>query len=92
VRPARWGLAIRARLLPRIFHPLVLRPMQEPIFPALIFLLMAMTAIATLAALTIAATKLIAALWDAINPAPSRPVVDAQTLAPIFDLAALEVA
>jgi hypothetical protein len=66
--------------------------MQEPIFPALIFLLMAIGAIATIAAMAIAATKLIAALWDAINPAPSRPVVDAATLAPIFDLAALGVA
>jgi hypothetical protein len=66
--------------------------MQEPIFPALIFLLMAMAAIAFIATMTIAAAKLIAIIWKHLNPASSDPVVDAQTLAPIFDLAALEVA
>jgi hypothetical protein len=65
--------------------------MQNPILPALVFVLLAMAAIVTVAAIAIAAAKLIAALWKRINPAPSRPVVDAQTLAPIFDLAALGV-
>jgi hypothetical protein len=61
----------------------------NPILPALILVLLAWAAIATIAAVTLTSAKLIAHLWSAINPAPSGPVVDSHTLAPIFDLAVL---
>jgi hypothetical protein len=64
---------------------------NNPILPALILLLLAWAAIVTTAAAALATAKLIAALWKRLNWPSNRPVVDAHTLAPIFDLAALEL-
>jgi hypothetical protein len=64
---------------------------NNPILPALILLLLAWAAIVTAAAAALATAKLIAGLWKRLNRPSNRAVVDAHTLAPIFDLAALEL-